>query len=208
MLPHLQFKGSHVTLFEDSLPKKKKKNCLKTITHQKTKSKHSPKLFMPIFYLFYLKQRSPKSSNLSSISSSSSPKSQKNPSKSHKSPLKAFLCISNIPNHRLFSIPKILPLKPFTRFRLVFTMSEYWWYTLFFGMPTNWRLRRIKFQGLRQFHWGDAMLYLLNGFWPESYRRRVDDTVCWLLFSILLLRLLCLCAPFGFIGVALHCFSV
>ena len=35
------------------------------------------------------------------------------------------------PNHHLFSTSKILRLKPFTRFRLAFTMSEYWLYTLF-----------------------------------------------------------------------------
>ena len=52
------------------------------------------------------------------------------------------------------------------------------------------------------------MLYSLNGFWPESYRHWVDDTACWFLFSILLLLLLYLCVPFGFIGIALHCFSV
>ena len=134
MLPRLQFKGSHVTLFDDSLPKRKKPFKNSHTSKNQNLKQRSPKLFMPIFYLFYLKQRSPKSSNLSSISSSSSPKSQINPSKSHKShksPLRAFLCISNIPNDRLFSIPKILPLKPFTRFRLAFTTSEYRWYTLF-----------------------------------------------------------------------------
>ena len=127
MLPRLQFKGPHVTLFEDSLQEKKKK-----VTRQKTKSETTqPKtVHAPIFYLFYLKQRSPKSSNLSSISSSSSPKSQINPSKPHKSPLRPFASPTSL-NHHLFSIPKILPLKLFTRFRLVFTMFEYRLYTLF-----------------------------------------------------------------------------
>ena len=61
---------------------------------------------MPIFYLFYLKQHSPKSFNLSSISSSSSPKSQINPSKPHKSPLRAFLCISTSPITTYFPFPR------------------------------------------------------------------------------------------------------
>ena len=103
MLPRLQFKGPHVTLFEDSLQGKKKK-----VTRQKTKSETTqPKtVHAPIFYLFYLKQRSPKSSNLSSISSSSSPKSQINPSKPHKSPLRAFLCISTSPTTTCFPFPR------------------------------------------------------------------------------------------------------
>ena len=50
------------------------------------------------------------------------------------------------------------------------------------------------------------MLYSLNGFWKKSYRCWVDDTVCWFLFSILLVLLQSLCVSFGFIGVALHCF--
>ena len=102
MLPRLQFKGPHVTLFEDSLQGKKKKSHVK----KQNLKQRNPKLFMPIFYLFYLKQRSPKSSNLSSISSSSSPKSQINPSKPHKSPLKAFLCISTSPTTTCFPFPR------------------------------------------------------------------------------------------------------
>ena len=86
MLPRLQFKGPHVTLFEDSLQGKKKKK-----SHVKKQN---------------LKQRSPKSSNLSSISSSSSPKSQINPSKPHKSPLRAFLCISTSPTTTCFPFPR------------------------------------------------------------------------------------------------------
>ena len=75
-------------------------------------------------------------SNPSSISSSSLPKSQINPSKLHKSPLKPFASPTS-PNHHLFSIPKILPLKPFTRFRLAFTMFEYRSYTLFLA---SWQI--------------------------------------------------------------------
>ena len=106
MLPRLQFKGSHVTMFDESLPKRKKPFKNSHTSKNQNLKQRSPKLFMPIFYLFYLKQCSPKSSNLSSISSSSSPKSQINPSKTHKSPLKAFLCISTSPTTTCFPFPR------------------------------------------------------------------------------------------------------
>ena len=103
MLPRLQFKGPHVTLFEDSLQGKKKK-----VTRQKTKSETTqpktvhahllfilsettqPKILQSVFYFFFFFNT----------------KSQINPSKPHKSPLKAFLCISTSPTTTCFPFPR------------------------------------------------------------------------------------------------------
>ena len=104
-------------------------HCLRTLYKGKKKSHTSKNKIWnnatqncscPSFYLFYLKQRSPKSSNLSSISSSSSPKSQINPSKPHKSPLKAFLCISTSPTTTCF---------PFPRFCLLNRLQDLGWHS-------------------------------------------------------------------------------